>query len=157
MLQKHIGFTTMVDLTKFEKTTWAFLTNIKMVWEYNGIAFLFRKADIPLYGLERGTTKMNHPIMGMVIPPSKDKNFGVDIYVPVEMKTKAEKLIADQNRVKECAELELSVGPAHYDAFNSAARAEKAKYDRYRHETRWARRKERLSSLLPSFVTRVQD
>ncbi|WP_172135633.1 hypothetical protein [Adlercreutzia sp. ZJ473] len=155
MPQKRTGFTTMVDLAEFEKTTWAFLTNVKMVWEYNGIAFLFREAGIPLYGLEKGTIKMNHPVIGMVIPPSKDKNYGVDIYVPAEKKAKAAKLIANRERVKKCAELELSAGPAHYDAFYSAARTAKAAYDRQRHETRWKRRREKLSSLLPSFATRI--
>lgn len=61
MPQKRQGFTTMVDLAEFEKTTWAFLVNIKMTWQYDGMAYLFREAGIPLYGIDRGTTKMNHP------------------------------------------------------------------------------------------------
>lgn len=46
--QKRQGFTTMVDLAEFEKTTWAFLVNIKMTWQYDGMAYLFREAGIPL-------------------------------------------------------------------------------------------------------------
>lgn len=55
MPQKRQGFTTMVDLAEFEKTTWAFLVNIKMTWQYDGMAYLFREAGIPLYGIDRGT------------------------------------------------------------------------------------------------------
>lgn len=62
MPQKRQGFTTMVDLAEFEKTTWAFLVNIKMTWQYDGMAYLFREAGIPLYGIDRGTTKMNTPL-----------------------------------------------------------------------------------------------
>ena len=38
----------MVDLAEFEKTTWAFLANIKMTWQYDGMEYLFREAGIPL-------------------------------------------------------------------------------------------------------------
>lgn len=44
-LRKDKGFTTMVDLAEFEKTTWAFLVNIKMTWQYDGMAYLFREAE----------------------------------------------------------------------------------------------------------------
>ena len=70
MLQKKTGFTTMVDLREFNETTWAFLTNITMTWQYDGIAYLFRKEGIPLYGIDRGTMKMNHPIACMAVPQS---------------------------------------------------------------------------------------
>ena len=53
MPQKRQGFTTMVDLAEFEKTTWTFLANIKMTWQYDGMAYLFRDAGIPLYGIDR--------------------------------------------------------------------------------------------------------
>ena len=32
-MQRRKGFTTMTDLDEFERTTWAFLPNVKMVWE----------------------------------------------------------------------------------------------------------------------------
>ena len=99
MPQKRQGFTTMVDLAEFEKTTWAFLVNIKMTWQYDGMAYLFREAGIPLYGIDRGTTKMNHPIAAMAIPMSKDKNYGVDIYVPADRKKKAASLIEDEEKL----------------------------------------------------------
>ena len=110
MPQKRQGFTTMVDLAEFEKTTWAFLTNIKMIWQYDGMAYLFREAGIPLYGIDRGTTKMNHPIAAMAIPMSKDKNYGVDIYVPANRKKKAASLIEDEEKLARAAELEAKVG-----------------------------------------------
>ena len=110
MPQKRQGFTTMVDLAEFEKTTWAFLVNIKMTWQYDGMAYLFREAGIPLYGIDRGTTKMNHPIAAMAIPMSKDKNYGVDIYVPADRKKKAASLIEDEEKLARAAELEAEVG-----------------------------------------------
>lgn len=125
MYRKNAGFTTVVDLEDFKKMTWSFLTNIKMVWQYDGLAYQFRKAGIPLYGIDRGTMKMNHPIMTMAVPASRDKNYGVDIYVPVEMKKKAAKLIADEEVLRNCAELEQREGKQHHEAFEKAAREAK--------------------------------
>ncbi len=45
MPQKRQGFTTMVDLAEFEKTTWAFLVNIKMTWQYDGWHTCFAKRE----------------------------------------------------------------------------------------------------------------
>ena len=44
MYRKNAGFTTVVDLEDFKKMTWSFLTNIKMVWQYDCLAYQFRKA-----------------------------------------------------------------------------------------------------------------
>lgn len=148
-MQRRKGFTTLTDLTEFDKTTWSFLVNIKMTWEYDGIAYLFREAGIPIYGYDRGTTKMNHPVMGMVIPSSKDKNYGVDLYVPVKKKERAKKLISDWDRVKECAELEAEVGQEHYDRFDKEARANKNRYEAEKRRLRKERVRERLASLAP--------
>ena len=128
MSQKRQGFTTMVDLAEFEKTTWAFLTNIKMTWQYDGMAYLFREAGIPLYGIDRGTTKMNHPIAAMAIPMSKDKNYGVDIYVPADRKKKAASLIEDEEKLARAAELEAEVGGEAHARFNEEATEKKASY-----------------------------
>ena len=82
--QQRKGWTTVTDIEQFKKMTWCYLTNVKMMWQYQGMAYLFRKEGIPLYGKDLGTMKTNHPIVCMAIPQSKDKNYGVDIYVPVE-------------------------------------------------------------------------
>ena len=51
--EKDKGFTTpWVDLAEFEKTTWAFLVNIKMTWQYDRIAYLFYMGGIP-HGIDR--------------------------------------------------------------------------------------------------------
>lgn len=149
-MQRRKGFTTMTDLDEFERTTWSFLTNVKMVWEYEGMAYLFRQEGIPLYGYEKGTTKMNHPVMGMVIPPSKDKNYGVDIYVPVKQKPRALKLIADQERLRACAELEAVEGPTCHKRFEAEARSNKERYEQGRRARRRERLRSQLKSLLPA-------
>ena len=140
MPQKRQGFTTMVDLAEFEKTTWAFLVNIKMTWQYDGMAYLFREAGIPLYGIDRGTTKMNHPIAAMTIPISKDKNYGVDIYVPADRKKKAASLIEDEEKLARAAELEAEVGGEAHARFNEEATEKKASYLEMKKERRRAKR-----------------
>lgn len=144
MFGSRKGFTTVVDIEDFKTITWSYLTNVKMLWEYQGIAYLFREHGIPLYGYECGTMKMNHPVVGIVIPASRDKNYGVNIYVPADMKKKAAKLIADSDKVKESAELEALEGQPHYDAFETEARAAKARNA--------ARKKQHRRELLGSFV-----
>ena len=140
MPQKRQGFTTMVDLAEFEKTTWAFLVNIKMTWQYDGMAYLFREAGIPLYGIDRGTTKMNHPIAAMAIPMSKDKNYGVDIYVPADRKKKAVSLIEDEEKLARAAELEAEVGGEAHARFNEEAAEKKSSYLEMKKERRRAKR-----------------
>lgn len=107
MAKRQRGWTTLTDIEEFKTITWSFLKNITMTWEYDGMAYLFREARIPIYGIDRGTMKMNHPIMAMGIPMQRDKNYGVDIYVPAKLKKKAASLLADEARVRECAELEV--------------------------------------------------
>ena len=114
-------WTTVEDLEEYKEITWAFLKNIKMTWEYSGMAYLFREAGIPLCGIDRGTLKANHPIMAMGVPMQRDKNYGVDIYVPAKMKGKALSLLSDEERVRECAELEAVVGAEHAREFNQVA------------------------------------
>lgn len=149
MAQKRKGFTTMVSLEKFEDTTWSFLANVKLIWEYEGMAYLFREAGIPLYGFDRGTTRMNHPIMGLAIPSNKDKNYGVDIYVPVDRKKEALALISDPERLKAAAEIESSIGKAAHEEFDRAARASKAEYLAKRRERRRVQRGEFFAKLRP--------
>lgn len=144
MIQQRKGFTTVVDLEDFKNITWSFLVNIKMTWEYDGIAYLFREAGIPIYGFDRGTTKMNHPVMGIMIPPSKDTNYGVDLYVPVGQLKKARKLIADRDVLAEAAKREETEGEAHRTAFDAAARAAKERNARARKQ----RRREQWGSML---------
>lgn len=150
MLQKRTGFTTMVDLEEFNATTWAHLMNIKMTWQYDGIAYLFRQAGIPLYGIDRGTMKMNHPIACMAVPQHKDKNYGVDIYVPSSMKKKALKIVEDMERIRECAELEEEQGRAAREEFERAALAAK----NHNQAAIKANKRERRAALLSTFVPR---
>lgn len=127
MPQRKRGFTTMVDLGEFKQTTWAFLANITMQWQYDGMAYLFREAGIPLYGIDRGTTKMNHPWIGIMIPSSRDRNYGVDIYVPSKLVKRARKLIADEERLRESARLEEAFGSRFHKEFVEAALTSKKK------------------------------
>ena len=144
MARKRQGWTTVTDIEEFKKMTWSFLKNIKMTWEYDGMAYLFREASIPIYGIDRGTMKMNHPIMALGVPTQRDKNYGVDIYVPAKMKKKAEALLKDPNRVRACAELEAVEGDAYAEAFNREALANKHRNT----ETRKTRRKEKFGAIL---------
>ena len=121
MAKRQRGWTTLTDIEEFKTITWSFLKNITMTWEYDGMAYLFREARIPIYGIDRGTMKMNHPIMAMGIPMQRDKNYGVDIYVPAKLKKKAASLLADEARVRECAELEIVAGEENARAFNEEA------------------------------------
>lgn len=123
--QQRKGWTTVVDIEEFKQMTWCYLTNVKMVWEYEGMAYLFRKAGIHLYGKDLGSMKMNHPILCMAVPQSKDKNYGVDIFVPVDKKLEAQKIIADKDALRAAAELERTEGAADHEAFNQAALAAK--------------------------------
>ena len=151
-MQTRKGFTTMVDLEEFEKTTWAYLTNVKMKWQYDGMAYAFREAGIPLYGLDQGTMKMNHPVLTMGVPSSKDKNYGVSIYVPVERKKKALKLISDEEKIKEYALLEEEHGDVFHKQFNSEARESKKRYSRTLAERRRQTIRRLLSRLNPSLA-----
>lgn len=137
----------MVDLQEFEETTWAFLANIKMIWQYDGMAYLFREAGIPLYGIDRGTTKMNHPVAAMAIPMNKDKNYGVDIYVPANRLKKAASLIENEEKLKAAAELEAQLGSGYYDTFNEEAAAAKAGYLAKKKERRREKRGQIISKL----------
>lgn len=154
MPQRKQGFTTMVDLEKFNETTWTYLINIKMVWQYDGIAYLFRDAGIPLYGIDRGTMKMNHPIMCMAVPQHKDKNYGVDIYVPTECKKRASKLVADMERVRECAKLEAEVGHAAHKEFEDAALAAKDRNEAAIKARQRQRRVAIISAITPRFLAK---
>lgn len=122
MAKRQRGWTTLTDIEEFKTITWSFLKNITMTWEYDGMAFLFREARIPIYGIDRGTMKMNHPIMAMGIPMQRDKNYGVDIYVPAKLKKKAASLLADEARVRECAELEIVAGEENARTFDLPGR-----------------------------------
>lgn len=150
--QQRKGWTTVTDIEEFKKITWSYLTNVKMTWEYQGMANLFRKANIPIYGKDLGTLKMNHPILTMAIPQHKDKNYGVDIYVPASKKAKAEKLIADPERIKEAAELEETEGQAAYDSFNKEAQANKERNARIKKEARQEKVRGIAAAVIPGFV-----
>ena len=154
MLQKKTGFTTMVDLREFNETTWAFLTNITMTWQYDGIAYLFRKEGIPLYGIDRGTMKMNHPIACMAVPQHKDKNYGVDIYVPANCKKRASKIIGEEDRLRECAALEREEGRDARAEFERAAWAAKESNAEAMKEQRRRRRERFLSAITLGFLAK---
>lgn len=151
--QQRKGWTTVTDIEQFKKMTWCYLTNVKMMWQYQGMAYLFRKEGISLYGKDLGTMKTNHPIACMAIPQSKDKNYGVDIYVPVSDKKRAEKIIADQDRIRECAQLEVSdeAKKAHME-FNRAALAAKQRNADAKKASRAERRSSLIARLAPGFL-----
>lgn len=149
MPRRQRWWTTVTDLEEYSKLTWSFLKNIKMTWEYDGMAYLFRNAGIPICGIDRGTMKMNHPIMTLGVPMQHDKNYGVDIYVPVNMKGKAIRLLQDEDRVRECAELEEAEGDAHAELFNQEALGNKRRHSE--------ERKERRRSLLRRLVGSAQS
>ena len=134
--QQKKGWTTVVDLEEYKKMTWSYLTNVKQTWEYDGIAYIFRKKGIHLYGRDCGSLKMNHPILTIGIPQHKDKNYGVDIYVPSKLKKKAASLLADEARVRECAELEVIAGEENARAFNEEALANKKRNSQRKAERR---------------------
>lgn len=134
--KRQRGWTTLTDIEEFKTITWSFLKNITMTWEYDGMAYLFREARIPIYGIDRGTMKMNHPIMAMGIPMQRDKNYGVDIYVPAKLKKKAASLLADEARVRECAELEIVAGEENARTFNEEALANKKRNSQRKAERR---------------------
>lgn len=83
---------------------------------------------------------MNHPIAAMAIPMSKDKNYGVDIYVPADRKKKAVSLIEDEEKLARAAELEAEVGGEAHARFNEEATEKKASYLEMKKERRRARR-----------------
>lgn len=150
--QQKKGWTTVVDIEEFKKITWTYLTNVKMTWEYQGMAYLFREAGIPIYGKDLGTMKMNHPIVCMAIPQHKDKNYGVDIYVPAKKKAKAEKLIADRGRLRQAAELEEVEGKAAHEEFERQALAAKERNAAAKRERRQKRRAAIVERLAPQFI-----
>lgn len=123
--QQKKGWTTVVDLEEYKRMTWSYLVNVKQSWQYAGIAYIFRKKGIHLYGKDCGSLKMNHPILTLAVPQHKDKNYGVDLYVPVEKKNQAMALIKDWDKIREYAQLEETEGKAAYEAFDQAARASK--------------------------------
>lgn len=153
MVQRKTGFTTVVDLEQFNKMTWSYLTNITMLWQYDGMAYLFREAGIELYGIDRGTMKMNHPIACMALPQSRDKNYGVDIYVPFDKKKAALKLIQDEECVRSCAELEADEGRAARQDFERQALALKAHNDDARKASRARKRAAFISAISSRFMT----
>ncbi len=148
--QQKKGWTTVVDIEEYKKITWSYLCNVKQVWEYEGMAYLFRKEGIDIYGKDLGSLKMNHPIACMAIPQHKDKNYGVDIYVPANLKSKAKKIFADKERLHQAAELEEEFGKEAHKEFERKALAAKQK-------NAAARKKERadkVSRLLNKFAPR---
>lgn len=147
--QQKKGWTTVVDIEQFKKMTWTYLTNVKQVWQYQGMAYLFREAGIDIYGKDLGTLKMNHPIACMAIPQHKDKNYGVDIYVPAKLKAKAEKLIADEERLRKASELEMQQGEAAHEEFERAALAAKARNAAAAKARRAEKRARFLGKLMP--------
>ena len=125
--QQKKGWTTVPDLEVYKQMTWSYLTNVKQTWQYAGIAYIFRKKGIYLYGHDCGSLKMNHPILTIGIPQHKDKNYGVDLYVPAEKKAQAQALIADWDRIRAYAELEEREGQEAYAQFEREATASKAR------------------------------
>ena len=120
------GFTTVPDIEQYKKMQWSFLCNIKMRWEYDGLANAFRSKGIYLYGKDRGTMRMNNPIFGILIAPHRDRNYGVDIYVPVDRKAEALRIYKDKDALKLAAEAEAVEGEAHHKAFDEAVLAQRA-------------------------------
>lgn len=120
------GFTTVPDIEQYKKMQWSFLCNIKMRWEYDGLANAFRNKGIYLYGKDNGTMRMNNPIFGILIAPHRDRNYGVDIYVPVDRKAEALRIYENKDALKLAAESEALEGEAHHRAFDEVVLAQRA-------------------------------
>ena len=118
------------------------------------MAYLFREAGIPLCGIDRGTLKANHPIMAMGVPMQRDKNYGVDIYVPANCKKRASKIIGDEDRLRECAALEREEGRDARAEFERAAWAAKESNAEAMKEQRRRRRERFLSAITLGFLAK---
>lgn len=139
------SFTTMVDLDEFKATTWVLLKNVKMRWEYDGLAYLFREAGIPLYGNPLGSMKENHPYLSVLVPKRRNENYGINIYVPERDIKRARALISNESRVRAAAEEEQRVGAEAHAEFNAKALESK----RERDERRKEKRAEKLARIFP--------
>ena len=111
----------MVDIEEFKRLQWALLRNVKMKWEYDGIAYLFREANIPIYGKPLGSMKENHPYLSVMVPKRRNENYGVDIYVPVDRLREAKRLIQSEDALKKAADLENRYGEQAHEAFKKKA------------------------------------
>ncbi|MDR2492721.1 MAG: hypothetical protein LBD25_04595 [Coriobacteriales bacterium] len=121
------GFTTMADLREYKRTTWSYVANITYTWQYDGMANLFRENDIPLYGIDLGSTRENHVFLAVFIPEKMNKNYGMNIFVPAARSKEAQALISDEKLWRAAALRESQEGPGHYEAFEAQAQACKAR------------------------------
>jgi hypothetical protein len=148
----------MEDLQEYHATTWRFLVNITMRWQYDGIANLFREAGIPLYGVDLGTTKENHILLGAFVPARLDRNYGVNIHVPADAWTRALALIGREDMLREAAAREAESGPAMHQAFMARALANKER-DRALYKAQgglWGDLSRRAASTLQKLGARAQ-
>ncbi|WP_165062866.1 hypothetical protein [Adlercreutzia sp. ZJ154] len=145
MAQYRRGFTTMDDLEKFENTEWTFLKNIKMQWEYDGMAYIFREANLPLYGKPLGSMKENHPYLSVMMPRRRNENYGVNIYVPLSRLKEAKRLTNNVDEVRRAAELEEEVPQEVYSNFRKKALENKDIYCAKKKERRYAKLNNMLS------------
>ncbi len=120
----------MADLKEYKQTTWTFLANITYQWQYDGIANLFRKNGIPLYGIDLGSTKENHVFLGVFVPKNMNRNYGVNIFVPEGREREARQLIRDEAALREAAQAEQTEGSEHYRRFSEEAWANKRRDQR---------------------------
>lgn len=123
------NFTTMVDLDEIKTIRWVFLKNVKKRWEYEGMAYLFREGNIPLYGKPLGSMKENHPYLSILIPKRGNENYGINIYVPDYDIQRARKLLLNEEIVRAAAEKERETGKEAHLEFNAQALESKKKRD----------------------------
>lgn len=145
MPQLKRGFTTMVDLDEFKHIRWTLLRNVKKRWEYDGIAYLFRQAGLPLYGKPLGSMKENHPYLSIMVPRRRNENYGVNLYVPCERLEEAQRLAADEDRLRCAAERERAAGSQDHEHFYREALAQRAMRQQRRKEAR----RDFIARLLP--------
>jgi hypothetical protein len=142
---KQQTYTTMVDLEEFKRMNWTLLANIKTLREYRGIMYIFREAGIPLYFAELGSLRKNNLFFGIFIHPKRDKNYGVNVYVPTKKLDKSRKLISDQERLNDAALKEEIDGEVYHQKFSDDVVANKTKALRKEQETKEQRKAARAA------------
>jgi hypothetical protein len=94
-----------------------FVANILKQNDYDGIAHAFRHAGIPYTLEEKGTLRTNNVFLGLFTPPSRDRNYGMDVFVPAGLTRKAKGILGDSRLLAEAALREHAEGELHQALF----------------------------------------
>jgi hypothetical protein len=103
-MAKVCYYTTLDSVGDVGKYQWKRVINIKKQCEYDGIAWLYREANIPILRKDLGTT--DDLSWSLFTTPDENNNLGVDILVPQECFVEACKLVENSEHIKEAAVLE---------------------------------------------------